>query len=95
MGQRDNRVVGLEAKAVDASKALHQDLFIARLEQERLKEDMIGLLSDLAAPRAEWDEAINSAEAGREEASWLSVELTVAKSEALRTRDVDSNVNVG
>ncbi|KAL5985424.1 hypothetical protein ACLOJK_027408 [Asimina triloba] len=83
------------AKAVDAAEALRQNLYVARLEQEGLKEDMVGLLIDLAATKAERDEAVNGAEAAREEASGLSAELAATRFEveALRARDVDSNVN--
>ncbi|KAL5986337.1 hypothetical protein ACLOJK_014670 [Asimina triloba] len=73
------------------------DLFAAQLEQEHQNEDTAELLSDLAAVRAERDEAINGAEAAKEEASGLSIELVVVRSEAeaLRTWDVDYDVNGG
>ncbi|KAL5981027.1 hypothetical protein ACLOJK_028947 [Asimina triloba] len=65
--------------------------------KERLKDDIIRLLSYLAVVRAKRDEAVNSAEATREEASGLFAELVIARpeAEALRVRDVDSYVNEG
>ncbi|KAL5996685.1 hypothetical protein ACLOJK_007604 [Asimina triloba] len=63
MGQRANYAVALEARAVDAVEKLRQDLYIARLEQEPLKEDMVGLLIGLAVAKAEQDEVVDDAEA--------------------------------
>ncbi|KAL5984716.1 hypothetical protein ACLOJK_041338 [Asimina triloba] len=44
-------------------EALRQNLYTTRLDQECLKEDTARLLVDLAAVKAEWDEAVDDVEA--------------------------------
>ncbi|KAL5987361.1 hypothetical protein ACLOJK_038526 [Asimina triloba] len=80
MGQRANRTVALEVKAINAAKTLHQDLYATQLEQEHLKK----ALSDAN------EEVINL-----EEALGFSAELAVARSEAeaLGARVVDADDN--
>ncbi|KAL6012753.1 hypothetical protein ACLOJK_003242 [Asimina triloba] len=92
---RANRAIALEAKAVDAANVIHQDLYTAQLEWERLKEDMAELLFDLVAARTERDKVDNGVEAAREEASGLLAKLASARSEveALYARDFDSYIN--
>ncbi|KAL5999826.1 hypothetical protein ACLOJK_005577 [Asimina triloba] len=63
MGRRAHYVVALETKAVDAVEMLRQDLYAAQLEQERLKEDTIGLLADLIVLKTERDEVVDDDEA--------------------------------
>ncbi|KAL5979395.1 hypothetical protein ACLOJK_019293 [Asimina triloba] len=60
-----------------------------------MKEDTTGLLSNLAAARAEQDEAVNGAEAAKEKALELSTELTTSRSEAkaLRAHGADPDIN--
>ncbi|KAL6008858.1 hypothetical protein ACLOJK_022084 [Asimina triloba] len=84
MERRANRVTTLEVKAVDVAEALCWDFSLL-------------VLNNLAAARAKQDEAVNGVEAIREEATRHSAELVAAKSkvEALRARDVDSDVNEG
>ncbi|KAL6003417.1 hypothetical protein ACLOJK_023640 [Asimina triloba] len=91
IGRRASRVATLEAKAITDMEALCRDLYTSQLEQGRLKEGAADLLSDLAVARVEQDEAINSIEVVKAEASGLLVELVASesKAEALRARGVD------
>ncbi|KAL6001072.1 hypothetical protein ACLOJK_006799 [Asimina triloba] len=62
--------------------------------KEHLKEDVAGLLLDLAITRAKQDEAVNGAQAAKVKASGLSAELVASRSEAkaLRAHGVNSDV---